>query len=395
MNTTLREGIDWVGYVDWTVRDFHGYTAERGTTYNAYLIRNEKTALIDTVKAPYGQHLLQNISALTPLRSIDYVVCNHAEPDHAGALPEIMAAMPNATLVCDQKCETALSRHFDTSGWKVEIVRTGDTVSLGNRTLHFIETPMVHGPESMFTYIPEERLLFSMDAFGQHYASSQRFDDEVSLETVLQEAKSYYANIIMPYGKQTTKVLQQMEAFGIEMVAPSHGLIWRSHVQEVLKAYRGWAAFRLKPKVLIIYDTMWESTGEMARAILEGAALPGVEVQLIHIRSSNLSRIAAESLDAATVAFGSSTLNAGMMPMVAAVLTYLKGLRPAGKAGLAFGSYGWGRGGPEAVDEYMKTMKWEILRNPLKAQYRPTAEILDECREVGKLLAVKAKELAE
>jgi len=395
MNATLREGIDWVGYVDWTIRDFHGYTAERGTTYNAYLVRGKKTALIDTVKAPYGQHLLQNISALAPLQSVDYVVCNHAEPDHAGALPEIMAKMPNATLVCDQKCKDALSRHFDISDWKFEVINTGDTVSLGDRILHFIETPMVHWPESMFTYVPEEKLLFSMDAFGQHYASSQRFEDEFPLETVIQEAKSYYANILMPYGKQVAKVLQQMDAFNIEMIAPSHGLIWRSHVQEMFKAYRGWAAFRPKPKVLIIYDTMWGSTGEMARAILEGAALPGVEVQLIHIRSSNLTRIATELLDAATIAFGSSTLNAGMMPMAAAVLTYLKGLRPAGKAGLAFGSYGWGRGGPEAIDEYMKTMKWEILRNPLKAQYRPTAEILDECREAGKLLAVKAKDLAE
>ena len=395
MNTTLREGIDWVGYVDWTIRDFHGYTAERGTTYNAYLIRGKKTALIDTVKAPYGEHLLRNVSALTELPSVDYVVCNHAEPDHAGSLPGVMKAIPNATLVCDKKCEMALSKHHNISDWRIQIVATGDTISLGKRTLHFIETPMMHWPESMFTYIPEERLLFSMDAFGQHYASSQRFDDEVSLETVLQEAKSYYANIIMPYGKQTAKVLKQMEAFDIDMVAPSHGLIWRSHVQEALKAYEGWAAIRPKPKVLIIYDTMWESTGEMARAILEGAALPGVEGQLIHIRSSNLSRIAAEILDAATVAFGSPTLNAGMMPMVAAVLTYLKGLRPTGKAGFAFGSYGWGRGGPEAVDEYMKTMKWEILRDPLKAQYRPTPEVLDECRQAGKLLAEKAKEMTE
>lgn len=208
MNTTPRDNIDWVGYVDWTVRDFHGYTSERGTTYNTYLIRNEKKALIDTVKAPYGQHLLQNISALMPLRSIDYVVCNHAEPDHTGALPEIMVAMPNATLVCDQKCKDALSRHFDTPGWKFKVVKTGDTVSLGDRTLHFIETPMVHWPESMFTYVPEEKLLFSMDAFGQHHASSQRFDDEVPLETALQEAKSHYANILMPYGKQVAKVLQ-------------------------------------------------------------------------------------------------------------------------------------------------------------------------------------------
>jgi flavodoxin len=260
---------------------------------------------------------------------------------------------------------------------------------------YLIETPMVHWPESMFTYIPEERLLFSMDAFGQHYASSQRFGDEVPLEMIMGEAKSYYANIIMPYSKQVTKMLKEIDVLDIEMIVPSHGLIWRGHIQEMLKACGAWAAFRPKLKVLIIYDTMWGSTGEMAQAILEGAALPGVEVQLTHIRSSNLTRITTELLDTATIAFGSSTLNAGMMPMAAAVLTYLKGLRPTGKAGLAFGSYGWGRGGPEAIDEYMKDMKWEILHNPLKAQDRPTAEILDECRKAGKLLAVRAKDLAE
>lgn len=395
MNTTLRENIDWVGYVDWTIRDFHGYQTEQGTTYNAYLVRDEKTALIDTVKAPYRQHLLRNISALTALSDIDYIVCNHAEPDHSGALPEVMAATPNATLVCDQKCRAALSGYYDISDWRIRIIASDDTISLGRRTLQFVETPMLHWPESMFTYVPEEKLLFSMDAFGQHYATSQRFDDEASLSNIMAEARTYYANIVMPYGARVAATLKSAAKLDIEMIAPSHGLIWRSHIPEILKAYGNWALCRPKPKVLIIYDTMWDSTGEMARAILEGASLPDVEVQLIYIRSSNLTQIAAESLDAATIAFGSSTLNSGMMPMAAAALTYLKGLRPAGKAGFAFGSYGWGRGGPEAIDEYMKAMKWEILRDPLKAQYRPTAEILDECRKAGKLLATKAKDLAE
>jgi len=395
MNTSLRNGINWVGYIDWTINDFHGYQTENGTTYNAYLIRDEKTALIDTVKSPYGNHLLRNISALTALEDIDYVVCNHAEPDHSGALPKVMAAMPNATLVCDKKCKTVLSKYYDISDWKIQIVETGNTISLGKRTLQFIETPMLHWPESMFTYVPEEKLLFSMDAFGQHYASSQRFDDEVPRETILQEAKIYYANIIMPYGKQTAKAVEQLSSFDIDMVAPSHGLIWRNYLQELLQSYKDWAIFRAKPKVLIIYETMWNSTSEMARSIFEGASIPGVDVKLIQISSSNLTRIATEILDAATVAFGSSTLNAGMLPTVATVLTYLKGLRPVGKAGFAFGSYGWGRGGPEAIDEYMKAMKWEILLGPLKAQYRPTPEIRDECFKAGKLLATKAKDLAE
>ena len=395
MNTTLRENIDWVGYVDWTVRDFHSYQTDRGATYNAYLVRDEKTALIDTVKAPFAEDLLRNISALADPESIDYVVCNHAEPDHTGALPRVLEAMPDATLVCDEKCRKALALHYDVSGWRFEVVASGDTIALGKRTLQFLETPMVHWPESMCTYVPEEKLLFSMDAFGQHFATSPRFDDELPLAATLDEAKTYYANIVMPYGRQVLTVLDAIAGLEIDMIAPSHGLIWRSHIPEIVKAYRDWAACRAKPKVLIIYDSMWESTAAMGAAILEGASVPGVQAQLIHVRRSNLTRIATEVLDAAAIAFGSSTLNRGMMPVAASVLTYLKGLKPVGKAAFAFGSYGWGKGGPEAVEEHLRAMKWEILREPLRAQFRPTREVLGECREAGKKLARKALQMAK
>jgi len=395
MNTILRDNIDWVGHVDWTVRDFHSYKTERGATYNAYLVRDGKTALIDTVKAPFADNLIKNVSTLIDLAGVDYVVCNHAEPDHSGSLPRVMESLPNATLVCDEKCEATLAKQYGTSNWKIQVVTSGDSISLGKRTLQFIETPMVHWPESMFTYVPEEKLLFSMDAFGQHYASSQRFDDEVCLSTVMAEAKTYYANIVMPYGKRVAAVLEQAAGLDVEMIAPAHGVIWRSHIAKILEAYKDWAICRPRPKVLVIYDTMWDSTGEMARAIHEGASQPGVAAELINIRRSNLTRIATEVLDAATVAFGSATLNQGMMPMAGAVLTYLKGLRPVGKAGLAFGSYGWGKGGPEAVDECLKAMKWDILHDPIKSQYRPTRETLDECCSAGKMLAEKAKEMAD
>jgi len=394
VSSRVLEDIDWVGYVDWTVRDFHGYNTPRGATYNAYLVRDEKTALIDTVKAPFAEELLKNISALTELSAVDYVVCNHAEPDHAGALPRVMTALPAATLVCNEKCLAALSGHFDISGWKTHLVATGDSIRLGKRTLQFLDTPMLHWPESMFTFVPEERLLFSMDAFGQHYATSRRFDDQVSWQTALQEAKTYYANIVMPYGKQVATALQQAEELNVKMIAPSHGVIWRSHVHKICEAYQNWSAQRPEPKVLVMYDTMWDSTGQMARAIHEGASTADVDALLIHIRSSDLTRIATEVLDAAAIAFGSSTLNREMMPMASAVLTYLKGLRPLGKVGLAFGSYGWGKGGPDSVNECLKAMKWEIIRDTLKAQYRPTSEILNTCREAGKTLAAKALEMA-
>ena len=394
MDTTLCDNVDWVGYVDWNVRDFHGYSTNRGATYNAYLVRDEKTALIDAVKDLFADQLLENVAALTELSEVDYVVCNHAEPDHSGALPQVMAALPNATLLCNRKCVEGLSGHFDTSGWEIRLVATGDAISLGKRTLQFIETPMVHWPESMFTFVPEEKLLFSMDAFGQHYATSQRFDDEVSLWTAMEEAKAYYANIVMPYGGRVAAVLKKAAALDVDVIAPSHGVIWRSYAGKILEAYRRWSAGRPEPKVLVIYDTMWDSTGRMARAIHEGASLSGVQAVLIHIRRWDLTRIAAEVLDAAAIAFGSSTLNREMMPMAGAVLTYFKGLRPPGKAGFAFGSYGWGRGGPEAVNECLKAMKWEIVRDPLTVQYRPTPDVLDACRAAGKALGKKAREMA-
>ncbi|MBN2580657.1 MAG: FprA family A-type flavoprotein [Pirellulales bacterium] len=392
MNTTLCENIDWVGRVDWSVRDFHSYDAEHGVTYNAYLVRDEQTALVDAVRAPYADELLRKVAALCDPASVRYVVCNHAELDHAGALPEVLRALPGVTLVCNKRCAEALAGHFDTSSWKQRIVKPGDTLPLGRRSLRFLDTPMVHWPESMFTYVPEEKLLFSMDAFGQHYASAERFDDQTPLAAVLEEAKTYYANIIMPYGKAVKTCLERLAGWEIATIAPSHGVIWRTHVAEILAAYRDWADCRPKAKVLVIFDTMWESTARMAEAILDGADLPGVQRKLLHVRRVNLTRIAAEVLDAAAVAFGSAMLHGGMMPMAAAALTHLENLRPKGKAAFAFGSYGWGRGGPEGVDERLRNLDWQILREPLRAKYRPSDEVLDECRAAGRMLAEKALE---
>lgn len=390
MNTQLRDGIDWVGYVDWTVRDFHGYRTERGSTYNAYLVRDEKTALIDTVKAPYARSLIESVARLTPLDKVDYVVCNHAEPDHAGSLPAIVKACPNAELVCDAKCATALDAHHDTAAWKMRTVATGDTLPLGRRTLSFLETPMVHWPESMFTYVPEEKLLFSMDAFGQHYASAHRFDDQEPLDTVMAEAKTYYANIVMLYGKPIARVLEHAEGLAIDTIAPSHGVIWRSHLARILSAYGDWVQCKPAAKVLVLYDTMWKSTEHMARSILEGALERDVDARLINVRESTLTTVATEVLDAAALAVGSPTLNKSLMPQMAAVLTYLRGLAPVGKAGFAFGSYGWARGGAADVEKYLKEMKVDIMREPLQTQYVPGPDVLEQCREAGRALAEKA-----
>ena len=390
MNTSLAENIDWVGHVDWDVRDFHGYRTERGSTYNAYLVRDDKTALIDTVKAPYADNLIANVSKLVDPSKVDFVVCNHAEPDHSGGLPTVMKEFSNAELVCDAKCAKALGYHYDATGWKIRTVSDGDVLSLGARSLTFVETPMVHWPESMFTYVPEEELLFSMDAFGQHYASDGRFDNEEAIDVVMSEAKTYYANIVMLYGKQIAKVLDKAAGLSIKTIAPSHGIIWRKHIPTILAAYRDWVVCKPCAKVLVIYDTMWKSTELMARAIAEGATREGVEVKLFNVRSANTTEIATEVLDAASIAVGSPTLNMTLMPKVAEILTYLKGLRPANKTGFAFGSYGWGKGGAKEVEDYLKTMKFEILREPVQVQFVPKQEDLEECRQAGSLLADEA-----
>ena len=394
MHTKILENIYWVGYVDWSVRDFHSYNTTRGATYNAYLIQDEKIALIDSVKAPYTQNLLNNISELTEISKIDYIICHHGEPDHSGAIPAVVKLCPDVKIVCCEKAVESLSGYYDTTGWNFEVVKTGDTLSLGKRTLSFLETKMVHWPDSLMSYIPEDKLLFSMDGFGQHYSSSARFDDEVNIEEVVEEAKTYYANIVMPYSKQVDNTLKAASELDIQMIAPAHGVIWRSNVKRIVEAYKEWAASKVKPKVVVIYDSMWDSTTKMATAIYEGVAQEKVEVKFLRIRSTGNTRIAAECLDAACIAVGSSTLNMTLMPAVASTITYLMGLRQVGKSGVAFGSFGWGKSGAAVVSEYLKKMNVEEISDPITAKWVPTDEILAECKECGKKLAAKALELA-
>lgn len=393
MNVELKPGIHWVGAVDWSIRDFHGYRTDSGSTYNAYLVVDEAPALIDSVKAPFASTLLRHIQEVLPLDEIRYIVCNHAEPDHSGSLSAAVAACPNAVVVCDAKCHRILGMHYDTEGWEFKIVKTGDEISLGKRTLQFIETPMVHWPESMFTYCPEEKLLFSMDAFGQHYASASRFDDEQSLDIIMQEAKTYFANIVMLYSKPIARTLAVASGLDIEMIAPSHGIVWRSSIAEIIEAYVEWVALKRQPKVLVVFDSMWSSTEKMALAIGEGAAEAGAVVKVHNVNATNRTTLATEVLDAACVAVGSPTLNMTLMPEMASVLTYWKGLRPAGKHAFAFGSHGWSGGGARDCEAYIKDLRWEQVRPMLDVKFVPTEENLADCRAAGRELGVRALEL--
>ena len=384
----LADGINWVGYVDWTVRDFHGYRTVHGSSYNSYLVQDEKTALIDAVKAPYFQNLLDHVTAFTPLDKIDYIVCNHAEPDHSGALPAVVAACKNATLICNAKCKEALSLHYDISDWKIQVVKEGETLSLGKRSLRFYNTPMVHWPESMATYVPEEKILFSMDAFGQHTACSKRFDDQVPLPEAIDSARTYYANIVMPYGKTVAAALKKLGALDIAMIAPSHGVIWRKNIATILKCYQDWMVTKAEKKVVVFFCSMWNSTRKMASAIAEGASsVPGVSVKLIDVTATHDTDTVTELMDCAAFAAGSATLNQGMMPEMARTMCYIKGLRPQNKKGFAFGSYGWAEKGASAVDAILTEMGVEKVMEPITSRFAPNAETLKACREAGVKLA--------
>lgn len=389
----LAKGIYWVGVIDWNIRDFHGYITSKGTTYNAYLIVDEKIALVDTVKSEFSAEMLDRISRIIDLSKIDYVVANHVEMDHSGSLPAVMEIIPNATVCCTKRGYEGLCLHYpEGKDWQFKTVETGTELGLGSKTLMFIEATMLHWPDSMHTYIKEDKILLSNDAFGQHIATSKRFNDEV--DDVIEDAAEYYANILMPFGQIILKYVDAVGKLGIaiDMIAPCHGIIWRKDPAQIIEAYGQWANGTNREKVLIIYDTMWGSTHAMANAILEGVRTAGVDVKLLNIRKNDASHIIKEVLDAPVILIGSPTLNNGMFPTVGGFLTYLRGLRPKGKKAVAFGSYGWGKGAVRAVEAELKAAGLEIIEPGLEIRYRPDDEGLASCRSLGERLATIVKE---
>jgi flavorubredoxin len=389
----LSSGVYWVGAIDWNGRDFHGFTTPGGTTYNSYLVIGEKTALIDTVKAPFAGEMLRRIGQLIDPSKLDYIIMNHMEPDHSGSLAELKK-QTDAKILITRRGIDILSGYFTDSGsenWDVEVVKTGDQLDLGGKTLVFLEATMLHWPDSMETFLKEDRILFSNDGFGQHIASSKRYDFEAG--DVLPEAAEYYANILMPFHMPLLRYLGLLTELGIEplQIAPSHGIIWKQDLPKILEAYRSWASGEVEEKVLVIYDTMWGSTEIMANEIAETVRAAGVEVKLLNLRKNPRSRIMREMLDAAAFAVGSPTLNNGLFPTVGDFLVYLKGLRPQKKKAMAFGSYGWGGGAVKIIEQELKSAGVEVLEPGLQVRYRPYEKELVRCRKLGEQLAAAAK----
>jgi flavorubredoxin len=385
----LKRGIYWVGAIDWNIRDFHGYSTPFGTTYNAYLVLDEKNVLVDTVKAPFYLEMLGRISEIIDPSRIDIVVANHVEMDHSGSLPQIVERIGSPLVVTSERGKKGLEKHYQ-QPWKFRMVKSGETLSIGHRTLAFVEAPMLHWPDSMFTYIKEDQLLMPNDAFGQHFASCQRFEDEVG-DDVMRHAAKYYANILWPLAPLILKKVDEVVKMGIpiDLIAPSHGLIWRKDPSRIIQAYVEWSQGKTAKKVLVIYDTMWGSTEKMAKAILKGLIDQGADARLLHLRSNHRSDIIEEMLEARGILLGSPTLNNGMFPTMGDFLTYMRGLRPKGKIFGLFGSHGWGGGAIKEMRRHLEIEKFEIWEKELPVQFIPNSEELSSAIQFGREFAKK------
>jgi len=393
MSVKLREGIYWVGAIDWNLRDFHGYITGRGATYNSYLILDEKNTLIDTVKAPFLGELLDRVRQIIDPEKIDYLICNHIEKDHSGSLAEFHRLFPKVKIFATQMAKPGLKKYF--GDLPLETVKTGDTLQLGKRTLQFIETPMVHWPDSMFSYLPGDKLLFSMDGFGQHIATSGRFDDEVDMNEVMYEARKYYANLLIhlsPLIQTTLKKVAELK-LEIDMIAPSHGIIFRKDPGRIMKAYDAWSRYEAIEKISVVYDTMWQSTEIMAKILAETFMDKGIEVKLMKLREWHRSDVMAEILDSKAVCVGSPTLHRNLFPTVADLLCYMKGLKPQKKAAAAFGSYGWSGESMQLVTDELKAIGLDVIEPGVRAQYLPNGDDTEKIRALAAQVIEKIKSI--
>ena len=381
----IKPNIFWVGGIDWDIRNFHGYSTNRGTTYNSYLIIDEKITLIDTVKPKFKGEMLSRIKEIINPKKIEYIVSNHVEMDHSGSLTEMTELCPNATTITSTRGEKGLKKHYK-KNLNLKVVGSGDTLNIGKRNLTFVHIPMVHWPDSMVTYIKEDKLLLSNDSFGQHIASSERFDNEIEWGILKEEAAKYYANIVMPYGSQVEKALSTIENLDINMIAPSHGIIWKNNIKKIINEYKKWSKHESENRALIIYDTMWGSTEKIAYSLREGINETGLNVSLRNLKTSHFSDIISEIMTSKLILFGSPTLNNGLLPTMGGFLSYMKGLRPRNKIGFVFGSYGWGGQAVGEIEKIINDLSWEIPVKSVNINYIPDENDLKEIKNIGNKL---------
>lgn len=378
----IKKDIYWTGVKDWNLVEFHGYRTPQGSTYNSYLIMDEKITLVDGAKYYLSDEMIARVRSVCDFSKISYIVVNHVEMDHSGNLPVLMKLAPQATILTNAIGQKALGDHFDTEGWKFEIIKTGDTVSIGKRSLTFVTTPMLHWPDSMVTYIAEDKLLLPNDGFGQHMAADSIFVKDSPFEQVCEEAKRYYANILFPFGMQAEKAVSGLEGLEIDMIAPGHGCIWRGEkeVSTIINLYEYWASGENKGKAVVVYDTMWGATATLANAITEVFQDAGIPVVKRCLADKHISDVITDFIDAKYIAIGTPTLNNEIFPRVAAFLTYMKGLRPKNKKALAFGSYGWKPGVVNQIQKIYEDLGWETIA-PFEEKYTPKSDVVARLKE--------------
>ncbi len=389
----ISDGIYSVGCRDWDIRDFHGYSTYEGTTYNAFLVLGEKNVLIDTVKDKFTDELLSNISRIIDPKDIDIVISNHTEMDHSGGIPKVMHKIGiDKPIYCSKMGAKNLRSHFNRD-LNFQVVGSGDELKVGNKTFSFLETRMLHWPDSMFTYLVEDGILFSSDAFGQHYAGDKFFDDELGDE-IMPHARKYYANILLHFSPRVQALLKDVAKMNltINMICPDHGILWRDNPSKIIEAYDQWSKQEPARKVVVIFDSMWESTTKMARSITSGIESEDVHVRLMNTRKWHRSDIMTEIVDAGAIVVGSPTLNNSIFPVIADVMTYIKGLRPQNKIAAAFGSYGWSGEAVKILNKEFSEMKLDIIDDGIKVQYVPDEDDLQKCFDLGVKLARTLKE---
>jgi flavorubredoxin len=395
MPCEISEGIYWVGAVDYDVRHFHGYAYEtmRGTTYNAYLVVGEKVALVDTVLKGFGPELLRHIAEIVDPTRIDYLIANHGEPDHAGEIEAVMNAAPRATLVYSKRGAASIGKYHP-GPWQVRAVVTGETLDLGGKTLTFVEAPMLHWPDSMFTYVSPNGALLPNDAFGQHIATANRFADEIHQADLWDEATKYYANILTPFSSFVITKVAELQKLGVpvNVIGPSHGVIWRKDPMQIVNKYLAWAKGETRDKVVVVYETMWGSTAALAKSIVEGIAESGMEACLLRIPVDSLTRVLGELLEARGIIVGSCTHNRKALMGTASLLDDLAGLRFQGKKGAAFGSHGWGGGATKQIEEGLKEAGIEVVQDCLTVSWAPNAQELDRARAFGSEFVAKLRQ---
>jgi len=394
MIVELKKNVYWVGVVDWGLRHFHGHelSTHRGSSYNAYLILDEKTTLVDTVWGPFQDEFVANLKEIIDPAKIDIVVANHSETDHSGALPAVMRLAPKATLVVSKRGRESVEGHYH-QPWNFKAVGTGETINIGRNNLAFVEAPMLHWPDSMFTYLTADKILMPNDAFGQHYAAGFRFNDEVNQEELFEEALKYFVNILTPFCPQIIKKIEEVKAMNlpVDIIAPSHGVIWRKDPMQIVEKYYEWAQQKPEPRAVILYDSMWNGTRRLGEAIGDGLADVGVDYKMLHTAVTDRNDVLVEVFKARTIIVGSPTLNNGLLPTIMPLLHDLKGLRFKNKLGAAFGSYGWSGESVKIIEEHLAECKIPLVREGVRCKWQPTADDLAAARAYGRELGEATK----